>query len=79
MDIVDGKRAAQFLRVSYRTLIRWCAMGVGPKHCVIGDPHSRRKCYRFRISDLEAYLEERARSPRKGTRRSSSWPQERLR
>ena len=48
------KEAAKFLNVKDTTLEQWRWQGRGPRFCKIG-----RSC-RYRIADLETFLEERA-------------------
>lgn len=53
-QLFTTKQAAVFLQIQASTLEQWRWAGRGPKFCKIGT----RAC-RYRIADLEAFLEER--------------------
>ena len=54
--LVNGKVAAQHLGVSYRTIMRWAEEGILPYY-VLGGEARRRKTIRFRLSELDAWVD----------------------
>ena len=50
---LNTREAALYLGVGHKVLEQWRWLGVGPRFCKIG------RCVRYRLQDLEAYLESR--------------------
>ncbi len=73
--LVDGKAIANFLDISYPTLLRWLSEGQGPPHYLLnepklsignskkrnGQPRRPRHLIRFKLSEVEEWLEGRKR------------------
>lgn len=55
--VLTTAEAAEYLRISERTLIRWRVQRLGPSWTYAG------RQVRYRRADLEAYLEHRSREP----------------
>ena len=49
--VMNDTEAAPILDVSVHTLRKMRSQGVGPAYCKVG------KCVRYRLSDLEAYIQ----------------------
>ena len=52
--LLNEKEAAQLLGLTCRTLQKWRYDGIGPAVCKISH-----RCVRYRLSDLERWIEER--------------------
>lgn len=51
--MLNTTQAAEYLSVSVPTLETWRCLGRGPRYCKVG------RLVRYRVSDLEAYIESR--------------------
>ncbi|MBV9670618.1 MAG: helix-turn-helix domain-containing protein, partial [Acidobacteriales bacterium] len=53
---VDADEAARFLKIDRRTVIRWAYQGLIPAYPL--NAQSQRKDWRFRLSELSAWMSE---------------------
>lgn len=56
--LLDPEQAAEFLTVARQTLAKWRHLGQGPAYLRVGTRNVR-----YRLEDLDAWLEERAVAP----------------
>ena len=56
--LLDSREAAKYLTVARQTLAKWRHLGQGPSYVRVGN-----RDIRYRLSALEAWLEERAVTP----------------
>lgn len=57
VQLVDERQAAEMLSLTPRTMQEWRASGRGPPHVRISS-----RCVRYRVRDLEAWIEGRLRA-----------------